>query len=224
MDNEELARRTVEIAESAAAASWVAAIAAAITAVLTIGLLIGAIFAWRVARDTLDQSRLTSKQMEQDSVEQTRPYVYAVLVPSLGGHGAWDLLIRNSGRSSATDLTFAVSEWPEDDAVTRTLRSMLEQPQILPPDTTIRTFWYLGERHDPGSSGATGFDIPVDITVSYLGPGPNPKRYVERFHLNQKALGATPEASSGVEMVRPSPTLKKLSELVQAVNDLRRGH
>lgn len=69
-----------------------------LTAVATVGLVIGAVMAWRVARENLEHLRA-------DSRARTRPYVYARLVPSLGGSNAWDLIIENSDRSSATELT-----------------------------------------------------------------------------------------------------------------------
>jgi hypothetical protein len=223
MTEEELARRSAEIAQSAADAAWLSAGATLATAVISLGLLIGALLAWRVARATLKQSKRTHEQMEKDSIEQTRPYVYARIVPSIGGSGAWDLIVSNSGRSSANNLTIAVSQWPEDDAVTKALRVMFEHQQILPPDTSIRTYWFLGPRDDPGSTGATGFDIPVDMTVTYSGPGPNPQVYTETFHLDPTTLGLTPEAGAGVNLNKPTDESKKLREIVQALNELRRG-
>ena len=77
MDQEELARRSAEIAQSAADAAWLAAYAALATAILSLGLLVGAVLAWRVAMATLDQSKAAHRQMEKDSIEQTRPYVYS---------------------------------------------------------------------------------------------------------------------------------------------------
>lgn len=222
-DPEELAQRSAEIAQSAADAAWLSAYAALATAVLSLGLLVGAVLAWRVAKATLDQSKRTHEQMEKDSVEQTRPYVYARIVPSIGGSNAWDLIIRNSGRSSANNLTIKVSNWPEPDAVTESLRSMFEHPQILPPDTSIRTYWFLGPRDQAGSSGATGFDIPVDLTLTYSGSGTQPHQYVETFHLNPSILGLTPQPASGVRLKQPTEELNKMREIVQALNELRRG-
>jgi len=222
-DPEELARRSADIAQSAADAAWLSAYATLATAILSFGLLVGAVLAWRVARDTLDQSKRAHEQMEKDSVEQTRPYVYARIVPSIGGFNAWDLVVRNSGRSSASNLTITVSEWPESDTLTEALRTMFEHPQILPPDTSIRTYWFLGPRDQAGSSGAAGFDIPVDLTVNYFGSGPNPHQYVETFHLNPSVLGLTPQPAAGVKLKEPTEELHKMREIVQALNELRRG-
>lgn len=161
--------------------------------------------------------------MEKDSVEQTRPYVYARIVPSIGGSNAWDLIVRNSGRSSAVNLTIKVSDWPESDAVTDALRTMFEHPQILPPDTSIRTYWFLGQRDREGSTGATGFDIPVDLTVSYSGSGTPIHEYAETFHLNPAVLGLTPQPAADIRLKEPTEELHKMREIVQALNELRRG-
>lgn len=221
MNDDEIARRAADAAQSAADAAWVSAYSALATAVLSLLLVLGAYLAWRVAKATLDQSKAANRQMELDSIEQTRPYVYARIVPSIGGNAAWDLIVRNSGRSSATNLTIKASDWPEDDAVTAALRKMFEHPQILPPDTSIRTYWSLGPRDAPGSTGATGFDIPVDITVTYSGP--DSRTYTETFHLDPETLGLTPNAAAGVDIVKPTEELKKMREIVQALNELRRG-
>lgn len=82
---EELAQRSAGIAQSAADAAWLSAYATLSSTVLSLGLLAGAVLAWKVAKATLGQSKRTHEQMEKDSVEQTRPYVYARIVPSIGG-------------------------------------------------------------------------------------------------------------------------------------------
>lgn len=223
MDPDEIAKRSAEVAQSTADAAWLSAYATLATAILSAGLLAGALLAWRVAKQTLDQSKRTHEQMEMDSVEQTRPYVYARIVPSIGGSSAWDLIVRNSGRSSANNLTIRVSAWPEADAVTMALRTMFEHPQVLPPDTSIRTYWCLGVRDKDGSSGATGFDIPVDLTVSYAGSGNPTHGYQETFHLDPSVLGLTPQPASGVNLRKPTEELHKMREIVEALNELRRG-
>ncbi|MDQ0756092.1 hypothetical protein [Arthrobacter sp. B3I4] len=105
--------------------------------------------------------------------------------------------------------------------MTTALRKMFEHPQILPPDTSIRTYWSLGKRDAQGSSGATGFDIPVDMTVTYSGP--DSRTYTETFHHDPATLGLTPEAAAGVNLNEPTEELKKMREIVKALNELRRG-
>lgn len=192
------------------------AVGTVVTALATVLLFWGAILAWRVAKENLNHLR-------EDSRSQTRPYVYVRIVPSIGGSGAWDLIIQNSGRSSAKDLRISVSAWPETDQLTVALKTMFETPQVLPPGTSIRTFWSLGPRGNPGSTGATGFDIPVDLTVRYCSDDPDAAEYSETFHLDTAILGMTPVGSSGVDLpAGATPTDKKLREIVKALNELRR--
>ena len=190
-------------------------IAGMLTAIATIGLVVGAVLAWRVAKENLNHLRA-------DSRAQARPYVYAKIVPSLAGSPAWDLVIQNSGRSSAKNLLIDVSAWPESDMLTTALKEMFETPQTLPPSTSIRAFWFLGDRDEPGASGATGFDIPVDITVRY-GDDSGQEPYAETFRLDRNRLGPTPIGHAGVELKpNATDTDKKLKEIVLALNELRR--
>ena len=192
-------------------------IAGMLTAIATIGLVIGAYKAWQVAKQNLNHLRA-------DSRSQTRPYVYAKIVPSLTGAPAWDLILHNSGRSSAKNLRVSASAWPEEDDLTIALRRMFETPQILPPNSTIRSFWCLGKRDEPGSTGATGFDMAVDLTVEYDSEDTQAPTYSETFYLDPDLLGMTPVGSSGVNLPsQATPTDKKLREIVRALNELRRG-
>lgn len=150
--------------------------------------------------------------------------MYVQIVPSIGGSAAWDLVIQNSGRSSAKNLRINVSAWPGEDQLTLALKKMFETPQILPPSSSIRTYWSLGPRDDPNSTGATGFDIPVDLTVSYGSEDLDAPPYSETFHLDPAILGITPQGASGVNLPSTaSATDKKLKEIVTALHELRRG-
>lgn len=84
------------------------------TAIFTLGLVVVAVIAWRTARKTLEASTRASQAAEAaneqarlDSIEQTRPYIYVELVPSLAGIGQFDVRITNVGRSTARSLTLA---------------------------------------------------------------------------------------------------------------------
>lgn len=193
------------------------AVGTLLTAIATVGLVVGAIMAWQVAKANL-------RHLRDDSRAQTRPYVYAQLVPGIAGAPTWDLIVRNSGRSSAKNLQIDVSAWPETDDVIVALKNLFETPQTLPPGTSIRTFWSLGKRHDPQSTGATGIDIPVDLTVRYGSDDPDAPNYTETFRIDSEGIGPTPVAHSGIELPpNATPTEKKLKEIVLALNELRRG-
>ena len=64
----------------------ISAWSAVITAVFSGVVVIVALVAWRTARQTLHASREANAQAKHDSIEQTRPYVYAEVVPSLLDH------------------------------------------------------------------------------------------------------------------------------------------
>lgn len=189
-------------------------LAALITAVATVGLVLGAFKAWQTAKKTL-------KQMEEDSKAQSRPYVHAWIVPSVGGGQAWDLVIKNTGRTSARKLKVTVSDWPAEDALTGELRKLFDAGHTLPPQSTLRTYWSLGLRDQSGSTGSTGFDIPSDLTVQYQGL--EEEVYSDTFRLDTTILGMTPVGASGVNLKAGSSQAdKKLNEIVIALNNMRR--
>lgn len=189
--------------------------AAWVTALATVGLVLGAVVAWRTAKKTLDQ-------MKADSTAEARPYVHAWIVPSIGGRQAWDLLIKNTGRTSARNLRVTVSEWPPVDALTAELRKLFDAGHTLPPQSTLRTYWYLGPRDQDGSTGSTGFDIPANLTVQYQGLEEG-EIYSDTFRLDATIVGMTPSGASGVNLkAGSSQTDKKLNEIVIALNNMRR--
>ena len=87
---------------------WISAWSAAITAGLTFGVLVAALWAASAARDTLAQMRADSAAQTQDSARANRPYVHARMVPSIAGLDTWDLVIENSGRTAAYELTLGI--------------------------------------------------------------------------------------------------------------------
>jgi hypothetical protein len=202
MDQEELARRSADIAQSAADAAWLAAYAALATAILSLGLLVGAVLAWRVAKATLDQSKAAHRQMEKDSVEQTRPYVYAHLVPGLAGTSTWDLLITNTGKSTARELLIDCDPWPEiDDELTGPLRKMFSTPQSLPPGVSLRTMWKLGlgenERWADGTTDPAGIASGATLRLTYTSDDASKPSYRDVYRLDDSVIGMTPVPSTG---------------------------
>lgn len=200
-----------------------------VTALATVGLVIAAIWTAWVAIGTL-------RQMRRDSEAQTRPYVYAQVVPSLAGIGSWDLIVKNVGRSAARNLTAELSIWPQDDdIVTQPLRTMFSTPQTLPPGAQLRAYWLMeppagSKMIDPQSGkevSYTGVKDPVTVTFSYRGDGPSAAGYQDEFDLDTARIGLTPVASSGPE---PKESLepkdkeiyKILGYIVSQLGELRR--
>lgn len=122
-------------------ADILSAVSTAASALLTLGLVVLALVAWRTASDALEESRKASlaaqksaaaaeaanEQLRRDSAEQTRPYVFAEVLPGLAGSPTWDIRISNSGKSSARELTLKPTCWPDrHDMAIRSLRELCE--------------------------------------------------------------------------------------------------
>lgn len=180
------------------------------------GLVWGAIVAWQTAKQNLPH-------LCEDSRNQTRPYVSVSIVPSIGGTSAWDLVIVNSGKSAARDLTVKVSAWPEDDTVITALRNMFDTPQTLAPGMSIRTYWSLGESKKPKNVDPVGFLDAVDLTAAYGSDDDEAPDYSMTVRLDTKAMGMTPQGGSGINLPSGAPAHeKKLAEIVRALNEFRR--
>ena len=131
------------------------------TAVGTVALAILAVCAWHVARGALEASRRASaaaeaanEQARRDSIEQTRPYVFAEVIPGLAGTGSYDVRLSNKGRSSARNLTLEFDQWPDEpDDVAETVQTLFSTPRTLPPGSSVRAIWRL-----EGNLSRTGFD------------------------------------------------------------------
>lgn len=200
-----------------------------VTALATIGLFVAAVWTARVAIGTL-------RQMKRDSEAQTRPYVYAQVVPSLAGIGSWDIIIKNVGQSAARNLTAQLSAWPkDDDIITNPLRTMFSTPQTLPPGAQLRAYWLMGPpegatMRDPTTGGQVppaGIKDPVTVTFSYHGDGGNGASYRDEFDVDTTRIGLTPVASSGPEPkksmdLKDQEIYKILGYIVSQLGELRR--
>ncbi|MDJ0356330.1 hypothetical protein [Paenarthrobacter sp. PH39-S1] len=207
MTANELAQRANDIAQSAATATWWSAAGTLLTALLTLGLLVGAMLAWRTAKHALDQAKFTQKQMERDSIEQTRPYVYAHIVPGLAGMATWDLVISNTGKSTARKLTISCDRWPDsEDEITIALGKMFATEQSLPPSVTLRTYWKLGLEEGAmwgdGTSDPVGIATGATLTLRYTSDDPSNPPYEDRFRIDDAVIGLTPVPYKGPEPKR----------------------
>jgi hypothetical protein len=187
------------------------AIAATATAILTLAIVVMAVAAWRVGKKTLeasiaastaatasaDAARVANEQAKRDSIEQTRPFVYAELVPSLAGNPNWDVRIVNVGRSSARNLTLSFDNWPDEpDDVATSVRDLFDTPRTLPPSASIRAMWRLEGNFDDGTSEA-GMGKSGTITVSYTSDDPTHPRYEDVFDVRVDNSGLWPVSAAG---------------------------
>lgn len=185
-------------------ADWIVAASAAATALLTLLLVIAAFVAWKTALDTLKASKDASDQARRDSIEQTRPYVYARLAPSLAGVGNLDLVVSNSGKSAAHGLTMAFDSWPEvPDDIAESLQTMFATPRTLPPRTSLRVIWRLeageGGTFDEGHPKIAGIHEDGVISLRYSSADPTHPLYEERHEAMFKNSGLWPVPEDGIE-------------------------
>lgn len=164
--------------------------AAVATAILTFFLVLAAIWAGFIANKTMKASQEASKaaqeandQARRDSIAQTRPYVYAEVVPGLSGTTTYDLKITNTGLSAARNLTLGFE--PQDaqgnasDDIVQALDRFFQAPRMLPPGSSIRTWWRIISVHNEGKPderrAVWGMPEAGVLTVRYTSKDP----YVE---------------------------------------------
>lgn len=145
--------------------SWTDILSALSTA-FTLCAVIVACIAWSTAKKTLRATELMAEQGEQtllqmradseamraDSALATRPYLSAVIVPSLAGERVWDLIIENFGRSAAYNFTMGIQGIDVvEGKVTDMIRELASSQMMIPPGARVRSFWYAmpDERSDP---------------------------------------------------------------------------
>lgn len=109
-----------------------------------------------------EASKLASEQNERDSRAATRPYVYAEVVPGLGGSATWDLVLRNHGRTTARNL-LVVTDWAKDDFAKK-LSQFCSTERDLPPGASLRLFWRV---EDPNGGPASGQEPVTKVDLTY---------------------------------------------------------
>ena len=83
-----------------------------------------------------------ARQRERDSYEQTRAYVFAQVVPGLGGQRALDIVLQNHGKTTARNVTVVTADWGDgDDEWTSRIQRACDTPQTLPPGGRVRFLW-----------------------------------------------------------------------------------
>lgn len=139
----------------------------------------------------------TLKQTRANSIDQTRPYVSAQVVPSLGGTSVYDLIVQNTGQSTAQNLTVTCPQFPEDpDRIAAAIGKLFKITHVLPPGTRFRTFWHfddVGRNWDDGE-GALGMPPICEVVVSYDGPDGH---YTDTFPVNIEIYAMAPVPASG---------------------------
>ena len=160
------------------------------------------------------QVELANKQAELDSIEQTRPYVFARIVPGLYGVGSWDLRITNTGKSMARNLDIDFSDWPEDpDNICKSIKDLTETSKMLPPDSSLRVLWHLTADYT-GDSKPSGMP-EGELKIGYEGSSGD--RYSETFSLLFKRVGYVPVPSVGPDYTFENRDVGKLYRVGQVI-------
>lgn len=185
-----------------------------ITAIGTLGLVVGAFFAWRTARNTLEQ-------MERDSKAQARPYLHAELSPSIAGAPVWDLVIRNTGRSSARNVRGTLDGYPEGpfDLVVWEVRRELEEGRTIAPTSALRLIWFTGNRRkgETTTESSIGYSDPRTLSLTYSDD--QGETFTDSFRLAPVQIAPAP--SKGPVSSKADGVEKRMSDLVQAIGSLR---
>lgn len=190
--------------------AWVTAVGSVLTALVTIGL-------WWVAARTLggakDQLQLLQEQVKADS----RPYVVVEAVPGLHPAPAWDLVVRNVGRSMARDLRLTPDSWEsrgEGDYITGALQTFLATPRFLAPGARLRVMWrYEGTPSNPEA----GAPARVKMGVEYADDSGTVFR--EEYEISLDELSAiTPVPSEGPRATGSDKELQNIEKAVRALN------
>lgn len=195
------------------------------TAIATFALVIAAIWAGRIAVSTL-------RQMKADSIAQTRPYVTASILPGLTGKARYDLVIENSGKSSARNLKITCNPDPsdiDDDVYALALSNLFSMTHTLHPGTRLRNFWQLayikGTSRPGGSTAPRG--MPEDGVINIEYQDSENRKYHDEFELSTRIYSMAPAPQSGGDPGSnlsddQKDTHKMLGLIAYALGELRR--
>lgn len=181
------------------------------TALLTLLLVALAAWAGWTAVKTLDQTR-------QNSIDQTRPYVFAQVVPSIAGSSIYDLIIQNTGQSTARNLTISCPQFPaEPDLLAAAIGKLFDIQHVLPPQGRIRTYWHFSGEDRTWSDGEGDMGLPpvAEVDVAYDGPDGH---YEDTFALNIGVYAMMPIGARGHEvpsdLPKPDKNLHKMLAVI----------
>lgn len=128
--------------------NWTEIIQAACSIITAPTVIITLLFTWRQIKLTAQQIRQASRQAERESEDRNRPYVSAQVVPSISGMGAWDLRIRNTGGTTAKEITIRLikgeyieGEGAHDSEIYNQMIALENTKFDLQPDTSLRIYW-----------------------------------------------------------------------------------
>ena len=148
-----------------------------------------------------------SRQLRADSEERTRPYIFLDVVPGLQGTRVWDLIISNTGKTTARDVRISLNQdLPTDEAdkVGPNLAKLFEAGLTLPPGSRRRVMWRFEKSPQDVPPEAMGAPADTEAEVIYTGEiNGTQKVYRDSYPINLKILGPlVPSPSSGPKATR----------------------
>lgn len=111
----------------------------------TVVVVVTLLFTWRQVKLAAQQILQTAQQAKQESEDRNRPYVSVQVVPSLAGIGVWDLQIRNTGGTTAKEITIRLIKGEfvkgSDPEVYDRMMASVDTKFDLQPNTSLRIYW-----------------------------------------------------------------------------------
>lgn len=199
---------------------WATAIGSVATALFTA-------FLWLVAWRTLSGARKQLSLLRAQAEREGRPYVTADVVPGLHGAGNWDLIVANTGRTAARDITFDFDDWaPKDseDHITSSLLAYLRASHVLVPNARHRLHWRMNPDPQFGTTEA-GADPSSRLTIKYADD--QGQKYTDAFSFDVDLLGAaSPVPTEGPKAIGKDKDLARINQAIRTlsvhVGELRR--
>lgn len=196
---------------------WMTAIGTVATAVATFGLVVVAAVTFGGARRQL---RLLREQLDRES----RPYVFADVVPGLHGAGNWDLIITNLGKSTAYGVQVRATVEPQDadDHIAGPLNDYLNEARVLVPGARHRVMWRMEAE---GRHRAAGAAARTEAALVYTDAGG--ARFSEDYVWDVDVLGAaSPVPTEGPRSTSANAELGNIERAIRSlsvhVGELRR--
>lgn len=163
------------------------------TAVFTLALVIAAVWAGRIALETL-------KQQQKDGYAAWRPYLTAQVVPSLAGAPNFDLVIENIGGSPAVGIEISSPNFPEEmDNVSECIRDLFSVVTFIGPGSRLRNYWRLevakGSTWSDGTKEPVGMPQVATLGVRYQDL--EGKQFQDHFLVDTKIYKLAPLPADG---------------------------
>lgn len=195
--------RLIEAVDSPNAADWIASIAtlaAALVAIAAIGV------AWHAGAKQIDAADKAREQTKQLDVDRSQPYVVMTLEPSGATPEILDLVIKNYGATSASDVKVYCYPWPRRSAQYKggepTLVAIPELP-VLAPGQEWRVLWDNGRRRKDS-------ELPVRHRGNVSYSGIDDKKLTSRILLDWSFY-----------MERRWVVVRTMHDAAQALRDIR---